>query len=217
MKEKRETPEEVAERVRAALPPYLRQPRDLISEEKRAQALQAASFTRARLTDEERLVARGKQLEEIARANLATKETPEGRIRLSRGLELQGRYAEAAECHPHKRERKRLLAIEGACDREDSEVCNCPPKKLRAGGEAVEVPRHYEVKKVYSRRHGRVVSLVGCGNPKCSFLNATPTPPEQLAKVLAAQAGADAEAVAMRRGAQPQRGRRVVADLQILK
>lgn len=210
MTQRKETSEEIAARVRETLPPYLRQSPEDIEADKRAQKLRAASFTRSKLTEGERLITRGKQLEEIARTNLETQNelreeghnvstrgganlemVEQENIRLAHALELQGRYAEAAGVHPYKREQVRLLKIEEAISKPDDEHCRCPATKAKLNEEEIEVHPHYEVKKIYSRSHGKIVSLVGC--TKCPSLNATPDPPEQLAKSLhahAASAGA---------------------------
>jgi len=203
MTEVKETSEQIAARVRETLPDYLKQSPEEIEADKTAMRLKAASFTRSKLTDAERVIVHGAKLEEIASANIDTQESlrAEGRnvstngganlemlkqekIRLAHGLELQGRYSEAAEAHPHKREQKRLREIEEAIAKDDSDICDCPPEKAELNGQAIEVHPHYEVKKIYSRRHGKMVSLVGCR--KCQSLNATPTIPAQLQKILAA-------------------------------
>jgi hypothetical protein len=197
----KETPEEIAARVAANLPSYLRQTPEQAEEDKRAQELRRASFTRSKLTGEERLVARGAQVAEIALANIGTQESlrEEGHnvssrggankemleheyIRLAHGLELQGRYKDAASVHPLKREQARLLKIEEAIAEDDAKFCGCAPTKTELNGQEIEVEPHYEVKRIFSRRHRGMVSLVGC--TKCSALNATPALPSQLASVL---------------------------------
>ena len=200
----KETSEEIAARVQANLPSYLRQTSEQVEADKKAQELRRASFTRSKLTEEERLISRGIQIEEIARANIETMESKraEGenistrgganlemlefeKIRLCRALELQGCYEEAASLHPLKREQKRLLKIVEAIKKDDSRVCACPPTKATLDSAEIEVQPYYEVKKIYSREHGKVISLVGC--VKCGFQNATPNPPEQLSRILGAQ------------------------------
>jgi hypothetical protein len=203
--------------VRETLPVYLLRPQAEIDADKAAMKLRAASFTRARLTPEERDIARGAQLEEIARANLELQEAlrAEGHnvstrgganlemvaleeARLAEGLELQGRYFEAAAvygasvAHPHKLEQERLRKIEEAVEKPDGEFCGCPPDEADVPGK-VGHP-HYEVKKIYSRRHGRAVALVACR--KCGELNATPAPPAALARTLSAVAGSHGAATA---------------------
>lgn len=206
MIEKRETSEEIAARVRELLPSFLVRTPEQIAEDERVQELRRASFTRSKLTDEERLVTRGKQLEEIARANIETQKElrEEGKnvstrgganlemleqelIRLSHGLEIQGDYEQAADTHPLKKEQARLRKIIGAIGKPDDEVCKCPSTKTEIDGQSVEIAPYFEDKKIYSRKHGRMVSLVRCDKCK-QIINATPTPPEQLTKVLAAHA-----------------------------
>jgi hypothetical protein len=211
MSERKETSEEIARRVHDTLPSFLVRTPEQVAEDERVQELRRASFTRSKLTEEERLVSRGKQIEEIAKANIETQKQlrEEGRnvsthgganlemleqelIRLSHGLELQGDYEQAVTVHPLKREQTRLKKIVEAIDKPDDKFCKCPPTKTEHDGQAIEIHPHYEVKKIYSRKHGRVVSLVGCS--KCPSLNATPTPPKQLTQVLTAHAASSAAA-----------------------
>lgn len=173
------------------LPAYLRRDEETIRADEQTQALQRASFTRSKLTEEERLIAEGIKREEIALSNLLlVRNLPEltfESARYAHGLELQGRYREASDAHPIEEEKVRLKSIEEAIQRDDSEVCGCKPQKLELNGQQIEVYPHYEVRKIYSRRHGKAVSLVGCND--CGDLNATPSPPEQLQKILSAQKG----------------------------
>lgn len=212
----KETPDEIAARVRANLPKFLVRTEDEEKKDKEAQDLRRASFTRAKQTEAEKLIARGMQMEEIARANIETQEAlrEEGHnvstrgganqymltlelLRLAEGLELQGKYQEAAGVHPHAREQARLLKIEEAIEKDDSEVCDCSPTVADLGKEKIEVQPFFEVKKIFSRKHGDVVSLVGCA--KCGQLvNATPTPPAQLANILATHEGSHAVVKAAR-------------------
>lgn len=169
------------------LPTFLQRSRETIAADEEAQALRRASFTRAKLTDAERAVSQGRTLEEIALANLATEgaDVELEQIRLAQGLELQGKFTEAADTHPHEEEKARLAAIEEAVNKDDSEVCDCPSEVVDIKGEQIEVFPQYEVKKIYSPKHHGVVSLVGCRG--CPDLNATPTPPSQLQAILNAQ------------------------------
>lgn len=227
MAEKQETPQEVAARVKAGLPSYLVMTPEKVEEEKKVQELRRASFTRSRLTEEERLVARGCQFEEIARANIETMEAKreqgfthrawggatldmleEQEIQLAHGLEMQGRYEDAAVVHPHKREQARLRKIEEAINKDDDTFCDCPPTVATLGDAEIEVTPFYEVKKIYSRKHSRLVSLVACS--KCPDLNATPNPPEQLAAMLGAQQGSS-------RAARADRNARFVSDVHLLR
>jgi hypothetical protein len=216
MIEKRETPEEIAARVRETLPGFLKRSNEEIEADKAAMRLRVASFTRSKLTPEERDISRGAQIESIARANLESQEAlrAEGHkvstrgganlemieqetIRLAEGLELQGRFREAAGIHPKKREKERLFAIEEAIARPDDEFCGCPADEKEVQGRKFEAHPHYEVKRIYSRRHGKSVSLVKCR--KCGSLNATPTPPPPLAQILSAVAGSHGAAQAQER------------------
>lgn len=200
------------------LPSFLVRSEERIRQDEESQAQLRASFTRARLTDSERLLAEGARDEGIARANLETqnalRESGENvstrgganldmmaaeLARLARGLELQGRYAEAAEATTDGAEQKRLRKIAAAVERPDDEFCKCPADRAEIKGQQFEAHPHYEVRKIYSRRHGRAVSLVACR--KCGALNATPTPPPELQKTLAAVEGSHGRAVAQAREA----------------
>lgn len=179
--------------IQSTLPAWLQRSRETIEADEQAQELRRASFGRGRLTEEERTVSHGMTLESIALSNLPLARNAEDlereRLRLAQGLELQGRFVEASKVHPHQAEKDRLLAIENAVDMDDGAVCDCAPTTAtKIGSEDVAVQPHYEVKKIYSRKHKRMVSLVGCTG--CDELNATPTPPEQLQRILHAHRGA---------------------------
>lgn len=212
----KETPDEIAARVRANLPKFLVRTEDEEKKDNEAQLLQRASFGRAHMTEAEKLVSRGMQMEEIARANIETQEAlrEEGHnvstrgganqymltlelFRLAEGLEMQGRFQEAAGVHPHAREQARLLKIEEAIEKDDAEVCDCPPTVANLDGQEVEIQPYFEIKKIFSRKHRDVVSLVGCS--KCGEpVNATPTPPEQLANILATHSASHSAVAATR-------------------
>jgi hypothetical protein len=181
-----ETSEQIAARVAANLPPYLRMTPEKQQEEDEAQALRRASFTRSKLTEEERIVAHGMKVEEIALSNLQLARNEEElnhwQRQYAQGLELQGKYEEAADVHPDEGEKNRLRSWAGAVAKDDAEYCQCEAEKATLNGQDIEVHPHYEVKRIYSRRHNGMVSLVGC--QKCSALNATSTPPTQLATIL---------------------------------
>jgi hypothetical protein len=227
--EKRETPQERAARVRRGLPSYLKDPATEAANGQ-AQAALRASFTRARLNDGERLLARGVQMEEVARAHIRTMEAhrEEGHTVSTRGgankdmlaeqnvvlaiaLELQGRYEEAAAVHPMRREQKRLLAVHEAVGRND-ELCDCPrdepidPLTKKTSGNEVRLsisPRR-NLKTIYSRKHGGAVSLMRCDS--CGHLNARP---------LTGQA-AEIEGVRREARAAVEAGRAVRPDVQVL-
>lgn len=174
--------------AQSSLPLFLRRSQEQIVADEQIQDIRRASFGRGKLTEEERLIARGVQLEEIARANLELPDVDKQteRMRLAQGLEMQGHFLEAAKAHPDNGEKTRLRKIEAAIQKDDQKFCRCKAETAEVNGEAVAVDPHYEVKRVFSRRHRKLVSLVGCR--KCGSLNATLTPPEQLQRILHAHA-----------------------------
>lgn len=176
------------EAAQASLPPFLRRDREAIEADEQAQELRRASFGRGHLTEAERNVSHGMVLEDIALSNLPLARNEEDlkreQLRYSEGLELQGRLIEAADAHPLEDEQVRLRSVADAIDKDDDEFCNCGTTTARVGNEDVKVHPHYEVKKVYSRKHGKIVSLVGC--TACGELNASANPPEQLQRILQA-------------------------------
>lgn len=193
MTEKRETPDEIAARVRTLLPSFLVQTDEEIAAEKERQRLLAASFTRAKSNPAERMVERGVQMEQIARANIELQKEAraEGRNvstrgganqemlaqeleRLAEGLALQGRYVEAADVHPKKLKAKEFTEIQEAIDKAD-DLCECPRKEHKNPlneKEAVSISPRRELKPVFSSKHGGMVSLMVCDS--CGELNARP-------------------------------------------
>jgi hypothetical protein len=182
-------------KAQSTLPEFLRRDRAAIEADEIIQDLRRASFGRGHLNLAERQIARGVTLESIALSNLPLVRNEDDlqreQIRLTEGLELQGRFDEAAQVHPSEGESLRMIA--DAVRRDDSEVCDCPVTQTDVAGKSIEIHPSYEVKKVYSRKHGQMVSLVGC--TACGFLNATPDPPDQLQAILRAH---EASAVAGR-------------------
>lgn len=118
-----------------------------------AQELRRASFTRARLTEEERLVSHGMQLEEIARKNIAlleetgqeTKELEVEYARLAEGLALQGRYREAAMIHPDEQRANQFSDILKAIEKADEDECKCPERVVEEYSDAEGKQRVREI------------------------------------------------------------------------
>jgi hypothetical protein len=147
------------------------------AEDERAQELLRASFTRANLTEAERLVGRGALLEETAKGNLeaargkdaAARELAENQ--LADAMAMQGKYEEAATTHHDRDMRKRYRDTAKAIEQPDEEECNCKPEKARLNDVEIEVPPTNIKQMVYSRRHGDVVALEVCD---CGWANARP-------------------------------------------
>lgn len=199
----RETPKQIAARVRERLPDFLKDPATIEANDRRQAALRA-SYSRARLSEGERLLARGAQLEEVARANIAQMEAhredrhvvstrgganldmlKEQHAVLAHALELQGRYEEAAEVAPLKTEQTRLRKIHEAVERDDA-MCDCPRDEHELGGATIEISPRRPLKPVYSRRHGDAVALTWC--EKCETYNARPLT-GQAAEIAGARGG----------------------------
>lgn len=148
------------------------------AEEDRVQEIRQASFTRANLTEAERLVGQGALWEETARGNLeaargknaAARELAENQ--LADAMAMQGKYAEAAELHHDKHARKAYRDTAAAIDRPDDAVCNCKPTKAKLKDAEIAVPNTHVARMVFSRKHGAVVGLELCD--KCGKANARP-------------------------------------------
>jgi len=150
--------------------------------------------TVAATTDDEQMMRRGMQMEEIARLNLSSLEKTETeriaieRARLAEGLRLQGRYLEAAKATTDKTQARAFKAIQKAIDKSDEHRCKCKddvheshtlnlkydPQRHHGmtnnndGTHAIH--RHHARERIFSRKHGRAVDLVQC--VKCGDLNA---------------------------------------------
>lgn len=144
--------------------------------EAQRQALLLASFTRAKMTDEERLIGRGALLETTARGNLehSAGKDKESRIlaenQLADALAMQGKYAEAAETHNDKRARKHYRDIVKAIETPDDEKCNCADSKAKINDAELSITPRFERAEIFSPVHGGLVSLIQC--QKCGHLNA---------------------------------------------
>jgi hypothetical protein len=204
----------------ATLPIFLQRTPEQVLADEAAQEARRASFTRAKLSDGERLIARGAQLEEIARANISQMEAhreerhtvstrgganlemlEQQRALLAHALELQGRFLDAAEVAPLKTEQKRLRAIHDAVEAPD-ETCDCPRDEHELNGVKIEISPRRMLKTIYSRKHGREIALMKCD--KCGDLFALP---------LTGQAAEIAGARQASRAA----GQSVRSDVQVLR
>jgi hypothetical protein len=144
--------------------------------ESERQALAMAAHSRAKLSDAERLIGRGKLLEDAARVNLelAKGKDKEARVlaqqQLAEALAMQGRYAEAAEMHTDRHRRKYFRDVGAALEKADDEKCGCVDRKAEMNGREIALTPRYEVEKVFSPVHGQLVSVVKCS--KCGHTNA---------------------------------------------
>ena len=149
------------------LPKWLQKTDAELSEEVKVQDERRAGFTRAHLTEAERLVSHGALLEETARGNLAAG-SPDAQAQLAEALAMQGRYGEAIEHHPNKTMRARYREIVDAIQMDDEEKCDCPDTET----EELTITPRYSERAIYSSRHKGAVALVRC--VKCGHLNARP-------------------------------------------
>lgn len=149
------------------------------TEDEKVQEMRRASFTRANLTEVERLVSRGKVLEDTALANLSAavrngneEQAQIERWHLADALAMSGDLEGAIQIHPIEQERERLQAEKEAIDRPDDETCACQPERANLNGVDIDVPTKHVAKMIYSKKHGDVVGLEVCD--KCGGTNARP-------------------------------------------
>jgi len=173
--------------------PFLADPKRE-AEDARLQEIRRASFTRGRLTEAEKMVARGIALQEIAQRNLELVEknraehlaTPRHKRRkgkvvgelnsqrrhaerqLAEGLHLVGRHREASEVHPDKVMKEHYTEVAEAIDRDDEDECSCPPQEFN--GQKIDHIR--PARMVYSEKHNDLVVMERC--VKCRLANARP-------------------------------------------
>jgi Zn ribbon nucleic-acid-binding protein len=144
------------------------------------QALLAASFTRAKQTEAERLIGRGALLEQTARQNFEQsfgvkgkeEERKLAKAQIAEALAMQGRYAEASELHPDTQRRADFRAIGRAVEMPDEEKCGCADSKLRVNDVELSVTPRFERQRIFSPVHNDVISLVECS--RCGHRNARP-------------------------------------------
>jgi len=187
-------------------PKFLERTPDELAEEAKVQDLRRASFSRARLTTEERLVGRGALLEETARGNLAAGDTEVSRSQLAEGMAMQGRYEEAAEHAPNAEMKAHFEAITAAIEMDDWEKCDCGDIEGNVDGVNVTITPRYVAKEVFSQKHGKVVSLVRCSI--CGHTNAR----EPRSRLLTQSSASRQNIAAANSG-----GRGMVRDSQLLK
>jgi hypothetical protein len=157
--------------------PFLADP-ERQAEDARRQEVRRASFSRARLTPAERVVARGMRIEEAARASMKSPHSRGGNReqhlrQLAHGLHLQGRHFEAAEVAPDAVAAEHYAAVHDAILRDDK-LCECPRREVKdpLTGADLEISPRRHLKDVYSPQHKGVVSLMSCD--ECRALNARP-------------------------------------------
>jgi hypothetical protein len=163
--------------------------------ERQRQDLLRASFTRAKMTESERLIGRGALLEATARGNLEVSagRNKEARIlaenQLADALAMQGQFALAAETHNDKHRRKYFRDIVKAIEKPDTEKCDCPDSKATMNDVELAVTPRFEREKIFSPLHGDLVSVIEC--QKCGHRNARP-PRSRLLPMQAALSQAEA-------------------------
>jgi hypothetical protein len=181
-------------------PSWLERTPDELQQEQQIQEQRRASFTRAKLTDSERMISRGALLEETARGNLDAARKTKGKqaraqekielMNLAHALSMQGRYEEAIRHHPHKRMKKYYQSIIDAIEMPDDGRCGCKDtraeiyteegkqkartlkegEEAKFGGVVVSITPRSAVREVFSPNHSAVVSLIACS--KCGHTNA---------------------------------------------
>lgn len=117
------------------------------------------------------LVGAGKgDLAELQAAKLAL------RHKRAEYLSQHGRFDLAFQEEPDPQYREHYLAILDAVWREDDAHCGCG--EVRGSGEHanITVPSWNAKEDVWSLKHGRMITLMKCSNPKCGFMNAVDTP-----------------------------------------
>jgi len=134
------------------------------------QALARASFTRAHMTEAERMIGRGKLIEEAARQNLRRSNTSLAQSQLADALAMQGRFAEAAKLHPDESRRQYFENIIHALEMDGEEKCHCPDDKARMNDVDLSFTPRYESQRIFSPLHNDVVSVIVCS--KCGHVNA---------------------------------------------
>jgi hypothetical protein len=142
------------------------------------QRLALAAHSRAKMSEEERLVGRGKLLEEAARLNLeqsvgrnaAARELAQNQ--LADALAMQGRFAEAAETHNDAARRKYFRNVVTALEMDDEAKCNCADDHVKFGDVEVAITPRFERGRIYSPIHQGTVSLIEC--KVCGHLNGRP-------------------------------------------
>jgi hypothetical protein len=143
------------------------------AEDERRQELRRASFSRARLTPEERMISRGSQMEEIAREHARNGGGELALHQLAHGLALQGKYEDAESATPDDAMKEHYAQIAEAINRAD-EMCACPRREVEdpLSKQTLSLSPRRHLEDVYSTKHGRVVALMKCED--CGVLNARP-------------------------------------------
>lgn len=188
------------------LPKFLERTDEELAEEAKVQEIRRASFSRAKLTPEERLVGRGALLEETARGNLAAGDSEISETQLSEALAMQGRYIEAAKHAPIPEMKEHYEAISAAIEMDDDEKCPCEDIEGNVEGVDISITPRFTAKEVFSQRHGKAVSLIRC--VKCGDTNAR----EPRSRLLTQNATSRQNVAAANGG-----GRGMVRDSQLLK
>lgn len=171
--------------IQTNLPAFLkRTPAEIETAEAQQSEWRQALHGRVQRNAEERVVARGIELESSIRATLAVNQDDHMLSKLADALAMQGRYAEAAVVEPSEEKTLEYQAIHEAIERNDKEKCDCPqfvneidPKS----GKQIRLPVQNVQQMVFSQKHGSmmpVVTCAHCGDIQVSALSNFP----QLAK-----------------------------------
>jgi hypothetical protein len=159
------------------IPVWLARSEAQVEEDEREQGLRRASFTRAKLTEAERLVSRGKLLEATHKANLETaladgneERVIFGRANLAEAKAMYGDYTGASVVHPDPERQTHFRNLQKAIDKPDDKDCRCKPDRAKFNDVEIEIPLTKIERMIYSPLHGDVVGLEVCN--KCGARNA---------------------------------------------
>lgn len=152
-------------------------PEEQAAEDER-QKLALAIHGRGHLSEAERLVGRGRLLEQTARQNVedATNQNHEARVlaenQLADSLAMQGRFREASVTHHERHRRKHFREIGRAIEMNDAAKCVCSDRHAEMNGVRLAITPRFEEARVFSVVHNQIVSVVRCS--KCGHRNARP-------------------------------------------
>lgn len=130
------------------------------------QALALASHGRGHLSEAERLIGRGKLLEETAKGNLEQADSDETRTlaenQLADAMAMSGQYADAAAIHNDPARREYFEEIVKALEMPDDEKCNCADSTAKIDNVDIAITPRFEKARIFSPLHNDLVSLVVC-------------------------------------------------------
>jgi len=96
--------------------------------------------------------------------------------KLCESLIIMGRFDEAEKAAQDETALARIAELREAIDRDDKEVCECPPHQLPTPGKEpdVEIHHRHTRERIYSPKHHRLTPVVRC--VKCNHVNVTHHP-----------------------------------------